>query len=282
MQVLRFFLSGGLFTLLLGSAAAQPDRQLEVAIERLEAAGNYGWEAKHEIGGSNRPGHSPVMARRSGETQINGFTDATVQGCHVLIRERQMAYDIKGRWRLAEELTAEELESLGFLIPAGRGQVPVHLRIRPLAHEILPLLRQHGINIRKDGAAILGDFDDAIDSNLLAAHLRDGAPLYNAAAPALPQRRGILGLPVPGGSSRVPRPPTRPLPNRPQAAFIVWLAGEDITEFAIEVISPRGQATSDAVEYSSEKLTVKLLGIGRTRVEVDLAAKRLFPPSLTP
>lgn len=259
------------------SLYGQPDaaEKLETLVEHFEAAGNYTWEETSAF--DNRSGNPPPRnppSMGSGKTDVDGFTLATIQRREIVFYNGKAALKVNGLWRKAEDLTDSEIFDAGFF-GAGSKSTANRARAykRALAHEILPLLLKYGINIRRDGATLVGEFDHArIHPMLLENYIVRGEDI------PVPVVRSSLGMPAPVG-----RPLPKTMPSLPsdgtQAHFVLWFSGNTIEEFAVEFRKPRvllNGPNAGEEEFTTRTYTNKLRDIGRTRVMVDREVRDLF------
>lgn len=252
-----------------------PELVLREAVDRLCAAGSYSWEEKRDLyRGEAKPG-----ARRapfaSGETEIGGFTVATIQRRVLVFHSDEAAAKLSGGWRHVADLNAEELREFG-LYRAGTARSDARARhyTRPFAHEMLRMLLQYGIQFRKEGAAIVGEIDGArVSVTELESYLSTGKPL----AETPPAR--LLGRPVPG-TKVPPRTVPRTMGNRENATFTVWLEGSEITELSFEfmrmTVFHNEPGATGVPERTARSYITRVTNIGTTKVDVDPLARALF------
>lgn len=277
MTLRRIGLLGWLALLPAASLCAQPQYDLQAAVEQLWKAGNYSWDERSSFdsGAGDRPASVP-RPTGTGQTEIGGFTVAAIQTRQVVFHGGEAAFKVNEVWRRADDLTDSEIADLRFITwGTGRGRDRARAYIRSLPHEIFQTILQYGVNVRKEGTAILGDLDDSqISTRDLEELVFRGTPPASAAK----QSRGILGVAT-GilGRRSGARPPPR---SGEQVAFIVYLSRGKITEFAIEFLRPYvigGGEKAGEMSAAARKYTFKLWDIGRTKVEIDPFARELFP-----
>lgn len=268
MRLPRSILAVVAFFVTEGVAPAQPEHDLQAAVDGLLGAGNYTWELQEEmLSGQGKTIRLPTRAR--GETTIGGFTRAQIRRGDAVLFGHEAAYALAGGWRYFKDIAGEDVAELTKKTGIGARSLRY---VQPLPHDVLQRLVDAVRDVRKDGSALVGDIDPTvIDALELRSHLQLGRPLPSP----LPVTRNRLGLPVP-----VSPPITKPRPrSNMDARLVIYETGGVLERFEVEfsrattVLNGPNAGDHDVSEW---KYVVEFSAIGHTKPEIPPEARALF------